>query len=334
MDHNCAPQAGWQRSELSLVSAPAGRLLSSLRSHTPSQISVHKCTSISLFIWRLITTQLPASDAARRPPYISAPQISVVMDTFRLFSDECQCRWCKGKATELEYELRVYTGAHCLISDHMCSLFLVDPTDRTMKCISCGCGTHQLIVQITPSGAVERMCLIMIDASDFLPSCRNLPSDQLSAAPVSLDTMLARFDQLCELLGDTIREIMIGYFSYSSRPSITPTRVAEMMRGVRDQMPKMAMRRLFWFSACLINPGKNSTAKTLRKRQWLDIYLNVVANTGKISTLMTELLIMYVELSTWRRLFGLFMLHAQDDTYILAVSESSSTSPAHRCGDA
>lgn len=232
--------------EGSPVSAPAGHLLSRLTSHIPDEVFLDECTSIASFVWRVVTTQPSTPGAAPRLLYISATQINAVMGILRLFSDECECRECEGRPTKWDYKLRVYTGAHRLTSYHMCSASL-DPTDGAMRCLSLGCDIwHTLAVQIEPSGTVSRVCLMMDDASRFLPLGDNLPSDQSTAV---LDSMLARLDQLCESLGDALREVVIAHFPFTENNAISEAELLERMHVLRDQMPGMARRQRLVFRA-------------------------------------------------------------------------------------
>ncbi|KIP11807.1 hypothetical protein PHLGIDRAFT_33126 [Phlebiopsis gigantea 11061_1 CR5-6] len=225
---NQGDQSEVKWSEGGTVPEPAGRLLSRLSSHPPSEVSVHYCTAISPFIWRFVTTHLPAPGAAKRLLYVSAAQIDPVMGILRLFNDECECRRCNGKAEEVDYELQVYT----------------DPTDGSLRCLSVGPEfSHMLTMQIEPSGTVSRVCLMMDDPSYFLPPSENPPS----YPPAALDSTLTRLDQLCESLGATLRDVVIAYFPFHAQDPIPPAELASTMRGLRAQMPGTSGRRRLVF---------------------------------------------------------------------------------------
>ncbi|KIP06067.1 hypothetical protein PHLGIDRAFT_119265 [Phlebiopsis gigantea 11061_1 CR5-6] len=221
----------------SAVSAPAGGPLSRLSAYPPNTINGLRCTPILPLIWRLVTTQLSAPGAARHPLYISTLQIDAVMGILHL---------CDGKAKEGYYNLQVYTGVCCLISDPMRSSF-PDPTDCAMKRLRCEADNHILMMQVKSSGTVSRICLTMNNPYTFLSSSNILPSDQSTAAPVALDSMLTRFDRQCESLGDTLCKVVIAYLPLNSDYEIPQGQLAETMRKFRDQMPIMAGRHRLGF---------------------------------------------------------------------------------------
>ena len=129
---------------------------------------------------------------------------------------------------------------------------------------------------------------MMNDVSTFLPSSDDLPSAQSTAAPIAPDSMLTRLDRLCESLGDTLREVVIALFPQFEddfeelqADPVTP------MRGLRDQMPRMARRQRLVFrmsrKSCDEYGGKyyGDNCETVRRHvfvrdslHWRDITLD------------------------------------------------------------
>ena len=124
-------------------------------------------------------------------------------------------------------------------------------------------------MQIEPTGStVSRISLIVVKASNFLPSSDGLPSAQSTTAPIASDSMLTRFDQLCESLGDTLREVVIALFpwqpEYFEALQADPVKT---MRGLRDQMPSMARRQCLTFCMSRTRRGlmEDGEYDTMRK---------------------------------------------------------------------
>ena len=97
---------------------------------------------------------------------------------------------------------------------------------------------HLLTMQIASTGTVSRVSLMTDKASNFLPS----------AAQIAPDSMLTRLDRLCELLGDTLREVVIALFPWEEDDfHELQSDPVKPMRGLRDQMPSMGRRQRLVF---------------------------------------------------------------------------------------
>ena len=179
--------------------------------------------------------------------------------------------------------------AHLQVANEIC-LFLLDPTDSNMKCLSLDyfLGAHRLAMQIEPTGTVSRISLMTSNASNFLPSSDGLPSVQSTTAPIAPDSMLTRLDRLCESLGDTLREVVIALFPDDADDfEELQADPVKPMRGPRDQMPSMARRQRLVFRMsrkCLAEYGYNyynDECETARRHvfmrdspHWRDILLD------------------------------------------------------------
>ncbi|KIP06072.1 hypothetical protein PHLGIDRAFT_119269 [Phlebiopsis gigantea 11061_1 CR5-6] len=215
------------------ATAPTGRFFSRINSHTPKQVGIQRCTAVAPLVWSLITARTPGTSAAQRLLYIGDTQINTVASILSLFSDQCQCSSHKGTDNQ---------GYHLL---QVCN----DPVDGAMRCLSLNYPpTHPLRIQIEPTGAVLRVGLLIRDAHDFLlPDDTSPPSDQTAAAPAIADSMLAQLDGLCELLGSTLREVVIAIPAQRLHADKARADVAGTMRRLRDQMPSMRRRRCLRF---------------------------------------------------------------------------------------
>ena len=128
-----------------------------------------------------------------------------------------------------------------------------DPTDDTRRCSGFGSYTHPLVLQVTQTGEVSRICFVVCDdilGSTFVSSSN--PHSMSGTCPgphccsavllarVFLDNdVLVHFNQLCESLGDTLIEVRF-VIVYSK--SYTQEDLVQPMRMFRDQMPTMKER--------------------------------------------------------------------------------------------
>lgn len=109
---------------------------------------------------------------------------------------------------------------------------------------------HIITVQVEPTGVVSHISLIIGYPSAFLTSSEDLPSTQpTTEPPIALNGVLTRFDQLCELLGNTLCEVAIALFLAESEFAALQASgpLVKTMRNLRDQMPSMSRRQRLVF---------------------------------------------------------------------------------------
>ena len=120
---------------------------------------------------------------------------------------------------------------------------LLNVTDEAVKCLVVHCPVHALFMQIKSTGAISTIVFATHDTSYLLQSSdeifENQPDNPL---PPRRDSMLARFDRLCELLGRTLREVLI-ISRFDSDSSSNSAVLTNTISAIHEQMPNMVRRQ-------------------------------------------------------------------------------------------
>ena len=111
-----------------------------------------------------------------------------------------------------------------------------------MKYLMLRCEEHWFVIKTGVTGTIPSICLMadVKDGSEYLfDSSDDLPRNQSDNTPLGHDSMLARSDCLCELLGDSLHEIVIiPTDSHLTRKT---------MHAIHNEMPNMARRKSLVF---------------------------------------------------------------------------------------
>ena len=123
-------------------------------------------------------------------------------------------------------------------------------------------------MQIQPTGVISGVCLIMYDATDFIPWDDS--PDQPAGARTAVDSPLMRFDRLCESLGSTLRGVVVALFLPDKDRADAQQDTPKTVRMLREQMQNMA-RRL-----CLVFRMSRQSREQLREDKMYDSVLEHV----------------------------------------------------------